>query len=188
MVLSLRRDYPAIKLVLVGATEGWMVAQDIAAARVPVIAAALADLPFSFESLAATETNVGRLTRAGVSAGISTVDINTAPGEHVLAQYAGNLVAIGKVPRGIGLDWGQAFATITSKPAAALGMDGEIGSLRAGRRADVVIWDGDPLELSSAPEQVFIDGRAQPMDSRQKLLQRRYATPTEGALPKAYDR
>ncbi|VVS98141.1 Imidazolonepropionase [Sphingomonas sp. EC-HK361] len=188
MVLSLRRDYPAIRLVLVGATEGWMVAQEIATARVPVIAAALADLPFSFESLAATETNVGRLTRAGVSVGISTVDINTAPGEHVLAQYAGNLVAIGKVPRGIGLDWGQAFATITSKPAAALGMDGEIGSLRTGRRADVVIWDGDPLELSSAPEQVFIDGRAQPMESRQKLLQRRYAVPTEGALPKAYDR
>ena len=67
-------------------------------------------------------------------------------------------------------------------------MDGEIGSLRTGRRADVVIWDGDPLELSSAPQQVFIDGRAQPMESRQKLLQRRYATPTEGALPKAYDR
>ena len=188
MVLSLPRAYPALKLVLVGATEGWMVADDIARARVPVIAAALADLPFSFESLAATETNVGRMTRAGVSVGISTVDINTAPGEHVLAQYAGNLVAISKVPRGIGLDWGQAFATITTKPAAALGMDGEIGSLRAGRRADVVIWDGDPLELSSAPEQVFIDGRAQPMDSRQKLLQQRYATPAEGALPKAYER
>ncbi|KAK0330081.1 hypothetical protein LTR94_034247, partial [Friedmanniomyces endolithicus] len=65
-VLSLPRDYPRLKLVLIGATEGWLVAKEIAAARVPVIAAALADLPASFENLAATESNVGRMRAAGV--------------------------------------------------------------------------------------------------------------------------
>ena len=187
-VLSLVRDYPKVKLVLLGATEGWMVAREIAAARVPVIAAALADLPSSFEALAATESNVGRLTAAGVPTAISTVGANTAPGEHVLKQYAGNLVAITRVPGATGLDWGRAFATVTSLPAAALGMDGEIGSLRAGRRADVVIWDGDPLELSSAPVAVWIDGRQESLQSRQRLLRDRYLKPTEGALPKAYER
>jgi imidazolonepropionase-like amidohydrolase len=187
-VLSLRQEYPKLRLVLLGATEGWMVAREIAAARVPVIAAALADLPASFEALAATESNVGRLTAAGVPTAISTVGANTAPGEHILKQYAGNLVAITRVPGATGLDWGKAFATITSLPAAALGMDGEIGSLRLGRRADVVIWDGDPLELSSAPVAVWIDGRQESLQSRQRLLRDRYLTPTEGALPKAYER
>ena len=187
-VLGLVRDYPRLRLVLVGATEGWMVAREIAAARVPVIAAALADLPSSFEALAATESNVGRMTAAGVPVAISTVDVNTAPGEHVLAQYAGNLVALTKVPGASGLDWGRAFATVTSMPAAALGMDGEIGSLRPGRRADVVVWSGDPLELSSVPQAVWIDGRQESLNSRQRALRDRYLTPTEGALPKAYER
>ncbi|TPG10793.1 amidohydrolase family protein [Sphingomonas oligophenolica] len=186
-VLALKQDFPKLDLVLVGAAEGWMVARDIAAARVPVIAGALADLPAKFESLAATESNVGRMEAAGVTVALSTVGANTAPGDHVVRQYAGNLVGIAKVPGSSGLDWGHAFAAITSGPAQAIGMDGDIGSLRAGRRADVVIWDGDPLELSSAPVAVYIDGRAHPMTSRQTQLRDRYMTPSEGALPKAYE-
>jgi imidazolonepropionase-like amidohydrolase len=186
--LQIGRDFPGIKLVLLGASEGWMVASDIAAAKVPVIAAALADLPESFERLAATQSNVGRLLRAGVTVAISTVDASEGPYESYLTQYAGNLVALQKVPGASGLDWGQAFATITSKPAQALGLDGEIGSLRPGRRADVVIWDGDPLEVMSAPVSVWIDGVAQPMASRQTRLRDRYLTPQEGSLPKAYER
>ena len=184
-VLALPRDYPRLKLVLVGAAEGWMVAREIAAAKVPVIAEALADLPARFESVAATESNVGRLEAAGVRVGISA---NDQGGEHLLKQYAGNLVAIARMPGATGLDWGKAFATITSRPAEALGIDDEIGSLRSGRRADVVIWDGDPLELSSAPVAMWIDGVAQPMRSRQTELRDRYLTPSEGALPKAYER
>jgi imidazolonepropionase-like amidohydrolase len=65
-------------------------------------------------------------------------------------------------------------------------MDGEIGSLRPGRRADVVIWDGDPLEISSAPVAVFIDGVSQPLDNHLTKLRDRYRNPEEGALPKAY--
>jgi imidazolonepropionase-like amidohydrolase len=186
-VLSLKQTYPNLKLVLLGATEGWMVAPRIAAAHVPVIAAALADLPEAFERTAATESNVGRMEKAGVIVAISTVDVATEGGQRNLRQYAGNLVGISRVPGMTGLDWGAAFATVTSGPAAALGLDGEIGSLRPGRRADVVIWDGDPLELSSAPVAVWIDGVAQPMTSRQTRLRDRYLNPQEGALPKAYE-
>lgn len=187
-VLALTHDYPQLKLVLVGASEGWMVARQIAAAHVPVIAAALADLPEQFERVAATESNVGRMEQAGIPVAISTVDATDSPQQHDLTQFAGNLVAIAKVPGATGLDWGHAFATITSGPARALGMDGEIGSLRPGRRADVVVWDGDPLELASAPVAVYIDGRPQPMRTRQTELRDRYITPTEGSLPKAYQR
>ena len=187
-VLGLKREFPGLRLVLVGVAEGWMVAREIAAARVPVIAQGLADLPASFEMVGATESNAGRMAAAGVTVALSTIGANDAPGEHVVRQFAGNLVAITRVPGHTGMDWGRAFAAITSAPAAVLGMEGEIGSLRPGRRADVVIWDGDPLELSSAPTAVWVDGVAQPMRSRQRLLRDRYLTPTEGALPKAYER
>lgn len=187
-VLSLRQTYPDLKLVLLGAAEGWMVASKIAAAHVPVIAGALADLPEAFERTAATESNVGRMEKAGVTVAISSVDVSTMGGQRNLRQYAGNLVGISRVPGMTGLDWGAAFATISSGPAAVFGLDNEIGSLRPGRRADVVIWDGDPLELSSAPVAVWIDGVAQPMTSRQTRLRDRYLNPQEGVLPKAYER
>ncbi|MES2753264.1 MAG: amidohydrolase family protein [Pseudomonadota bacterium] len=183
--LKLPARYANLRLVIVGATEGWMVAREIAAARVPVMAAALVDLPASFEQLGSTESNVGRMMRAGVTVGIL---FDGSGGEHNLKQFAGNLVAIGKVPGSAGLSWGEAFAAITSKPAQVMGLDSEIGSLRAGRRADVVLWDGDPLELASVPTAVYIDGREQPMNSRQRQLRDRYLNVVEGALPKAYDR
>lgn len=184
-VLKLPRRYPRLRLVIAGAAEGWLVARELATARVPVMAAALADLPASFEQLAATESNVGRMMRAGVTVAV-LFDGNG--GEHNLTQFAGNLVAIGKVPGSAGLSWGEAFAAITSKPAEVLGIGDQIGSLRPGRRGDVVVWDGDPLELSSAPVAVYIDGVAQPMDSRQRQLRNRYLNVIEGQLPKAYDR
>lgn len=184
-VLKLPQRYPKLKLVIVGAAEGWLVGPQIAAARVPVMANALADLPASFEQLAATESNVGRMLRAGVNVAIA---FDGNGGEHNLTQFAGNLVAIGKVPGSAGLSWGEAFAAITSKPAEVIGVGDQVGSLRTGRRGDVVVWDGDPLELSSTPVAVYIDGVAQPMDSRQRQLRNRYLNVVEGELPKAYDR
>jgi imidazolonepropionase-like amidohydrolase len=188
VLLQLKREFPLLKLVLVGATEGWLVAKDIAAAGVPVIASALADLPASFEKLAATQSNIGRLKKAGVTVGIGMIDDNEARQARLSKQYAGNLVALNKIPGADGLDWNAAFASISSKPAEAMGMGAAFGSLRAGRHGDVVIWDGDPLEIGTAATSVFIDGLEQPLDNRQTKLRRRYLDPKEGALPKAYER
>jgi imidazolonepropionase-like amidohydrolase len=187
-VLGLRREFSAIKFVLVGVTEGWTVARQIAASGVPVIASALNDLPASFEQLAATQSNVGRMKAAGVNVGIGMIDDNDTRQAQQSTQLAGNLVALSRVPGASGLSWGDAFAAITSKPAEIAGLGGEIGSLRAGRRADVVIWSGDPLELASAVEKVWIDGVEQNLSTRQTRLRDRYLKPQEGALPKAYDR
>jgi len=179
-VIGLRDDFPQLDLVLVGANEGWMVAPQIAAANVPVITAALTDLPESFESLASTQSNVGRMRAAGVRVALRTTR-NTA-------QEAGNLVGLSQVPGATGLDWGSAFATITSAPAEIVGMGEEFGSLLPGRRADVVIWDGDPLEVQSGVEQVFIDGVEQSLVTHMSQLRDRYRRSVEGALPKAYER
>lgn len=188
MVLALKKDYPMLSLVLVGATEGWRVGPQIAAAKVGVLASALNDLPESFEQLAATQSNIGRMKKAGVEVAIGMINDNEARQAQLSMQYAGNLVALNKVPGATGLSWDQAFATISSVPADIAGLGGEIGSLRAGRKADVVIWDGDPLELTSGVQAVWIDGVKQSLVSRQTRLRDRYANPTEGALPNAYDR
>ncbi len=187
-VLTLKREYPALALVIVGATEGWRVADRIAAAGVPVIASAVNDLPASFEQIAATQSNVGRMKAAGVSVAIGMNDDDDTRQAMHGAQYAGNLVALTRVPGATGLSWNDAFAAITSKPAQVMGMGSEIGSLLPGRRGDVVIWDGDPLEVTTGVEAVWIDGVRQPLETRQTRLRTRYARPTEGSLPKAYDR
>ncbi|XVJ62715.1 MAG: amidohydrolase family protein [Sphingopyxis sp.] len=187
-VLKLKGEFPALKLVLVGVTDGWLVAREIAAARVPVLVSPLTDLPGSFEQLGATQSNAGRLEAAGVDVSVGVFDDDDAHKMGYATQYAGNLVGLTKLPGASGLSWDQAFAAITSAPARAVGMEGSIGSLRPGRAGDVVIWDNDPLELGSRPTAVWIDGKPQSLTTRQDRLRDRYATPQEGALPKAYDR
>jgi len=186
--LDLRGEFPTLKLVLVGASEGWRVAPQIAAAKVPVIASALNDLPASFEMLAATQSNIGRMKKAGVTVAIGMINDNDGQQARYTPQYAGNLVALTKVPGASGLNWGEALAAITSAPAEAMGMGDRFGSLRAGRAGDVVLWDGDPLELTSTPVGVWIDGVQQPLESRQTRLRDRYRSLAPASLPPAYQR
>lgn len=186
--LDLRGEFPALKLVLVGASEGWRVAPQIAAAKVPVIASALNDLPASFEMLAATQSNIGRMKKAGVTVAIGMINDNDGQQARYTPQYAGNLVALTKVPGASGLSWGEALAAITSAPAEAMGMGDRFGSLRAGRVGDVVMWDGDPLELTSTPVGIWIDGVQQPLESRQTRLRDRYRSLAPASLPPAYQR
>ncbi|WP_430414700.1 amidohydrolase family protein [Parasphingorhabdus sp.] len=187
-VLELRKDFPALKMVLVGVNEGWRVADHIAASGVPVLASALSDLPYGFEDLGATQSNIGRMKDAGVKVAIGMINDRDAHQLRYSVQYAGNLVALNKVPRATGLTWDEAFAAISSGPAEIMGMGAQLGSLKAGRKADVVIWTGDPLELSTQVEKVMIDGVVQTLSNRQQRLRDRYRNPTPGALPKAYDR
>jgi len=185
-VLALGPEFPSLKIVLVGASEGWTVADRIARAGVPVIASAVNDLPASFEQLAATQSNVGRMRSAGVNVAIGMIDDNDTRNIFAQRQYAGNLVALQRVPGAAGVSWGEALAMITSRPAEAIGMGRELGSLAPGRRADVVIWSGDPLEGSSAAEAVFIDGVRQPLETHQTRLRDRYRYLPRRELPEAY--
>ena len=184
MVLALKADYPKLDLVLVGATEGWLVANEIAAAGVPVLANGLTDLPETFEQLGATQSNAGRLARAGVKVAINASSMQNP---RRLQQVAGNLVALTRVPGASGMEWGKAFAAISSVPAEISGMGGKAGVLKAGALGDVVLWDGDPLEVGSVPTKVFIGGVEQSLESHQSGLRDRYRDLDESDLPKAYD-
>ena len=125
------------------------------------------------------------MAAAGVKVALGTFRDNDQP--RYAPQYAGNLVALTKLPGATGLSWGKAFAAISSVPAEILGMGDRFGSLKPGRAGDVVIWDGDPLEGTSGVVAVYIDGVAQPLTNHQTKLRDRYRTPQEGSLPKAFD-
>lgn len=185
-VIDLKREFPSLRIVIVGASEGWMVADRIASSGIAVIASAVNDLPSSFEQLAATQSNVGRMAAAGVRVSIGTINDDETRNVFRERQYAGNLVALAKVPGATGLSWGEALAAITSGPAQAIGMGSEIGSLAPGRRADVVIWSGDPLDPRSDAEAVYIDGIEQPLTNHQTRLRDRYRHLPRRDLPEAY--
>lgn len=183
-VLALKAEYPKLDLVLVGATEGWLVANDIAAAGVPVIANGLIDLPETFEQLGATQSNAGRMAKAGVKVAINAA---TMQDPRRLQQVAGNLVALTRIPGASGMEWGKAFAAISSVPAEISGMGGKAGVLKAGALGDVVLWTGDPLEVGSVPTRVFIGGVEQDLTNHQTRLRDRYMDLDESDRPKAYD-
>ncbi|HEV8579033.1 MAG TPA: amidohydrolase family protein [Thermoanaerobaculia bacterium] len=164
-----------LKLILSGASEGWIVANEIAAAKVPVLLSPLENLPGSFESLGATLENAARLAKAGVTVAFMTGDAHNGRN---LKQAAGNAVAYG-------MPWDDALAAMTSVPARIWGIDDRYGTLEPGKDADVVIWDGDPLELTTFADAVFIRGREIPMTSRQLELRDRYKD-LGGSLPPAY--
>ncbi|WP_334061477.1 amidohydrolase family protein [Alteromonas genovensis] len=162
-VIAFKDRHSSINVVLVHGVEAWRVAKELAGANIPVIIDPEYNLPGGFDQMGATLTNAARLHEAGVEVaiGMDTHNIRLA------AQHAGNAVANG-LPHETGL------ASLTSVPAKILGLEKEVGSLRQGARADVVIWSGDPLEVTEAAESVFIGGKAIKMESRQTKLRDRY--------------
>jgi len=165
-----------LRIVLAGAEEAWMVAGDIARAKVPVILYPLNNLPAAFESIGATMENAARLQSAGVTIAFSNGDDGHRIRE--VRYDAGNAVAHG-------LPYGAALAAITSNPARIFG--GAPGTIEAGKAANIVVWTGDPLEPMTQAQTVIIDGVEQPLDSRAHDLAERYKT-LDGPLPPAYSR
>lgn len=170
-----RREH--LNLVILGAAEGWVVAKELAQAKVPVLIDSLENLPSNFDSLAATLENAARLHAAGVAVGFSQRG-DASHNARKIRQLAGNAVANG-------LPWEAGLAALTSVPADALGIGDRLGRIAVGQLADLVLWSADPLELTSSAEQVWMAGKAMPMRSRQSELRDRYLREA-GALPRAY--
>lgn len=177
-VLKLAAEFK-LKLVVSGGAEAWMVADQLAKAQVPVILNPTRDLPEAFESLGATLDDAARLQKAGVIIAFEDGDSHKSWN---VKQMAGIAVSNG-------LGWTDALKAIMLNPARIYGMDKSTGTLEAGKDADVVVWSGDPLELSSFADAVFIRGQAVPLSSRQTELRDRYmpyVKPNPPALPPAY--
>ena len=178
-VLRLARE-EGIKVILDAAEEGWLVADQIAAAGVPVLLNPISNLPSNLEMRAARMENAAALNAAGVVIAIKGNEGSIHRARET-RYNAGNAVSHG-------LPYAAAIQAITVNPARIFGMDGRFGELKPGAAADVVVWSGDPLEPLSQVEAVFVNGEAQPTTSRQFLLRDRYRTGGQGAMPPAYDR
>lgn len=175
--LEFAREY-RLTLWIMGGAEAWMVAADLAAAKVPVFTGAMNNIPQSFDALGQRQENASLLRAAGVT----VVLVGNGPGDPAgfnvrnIRQEAGNAVAYG-------MTWDDALRAITLAPAEVLGIADRTGSLAVGKDANVVVWSGDPFEFSSVAEQVFVRGRTSTARSRQQQLLERYLT-----LPPAYRR
>ncbi len=155
-----------MKPVIAGGVEAWKVADLLARDKVPVLIDPLVNLPGNFDQIGATLDNAARLHKAGVTVAFS----QSGDASHTARKLrfaAGNAVANG-------LPWEAGLAAITANPAAIFGAT-DRGRIAVGLRADLVLWDGDPLEVSSLPDAMWIGGEAQSMQSRQTLLRDRYA-------------
>ena len=167
--LKLARDYN-LRLAISGAAEAWMVADKLAAARIPVLTGAMNNIPQSFAALGTRQENAALLRRAGVA----VVLVGNAGGGDEEAFNvrnvrfeAGNAVAYG-------MSRDDALRAITLAPAEVFGVANRIGSLQVGKDADVVVWSGDPFEFATQPEHVFVRGREIRTPTRQDLLEQRY--------------
>jgi imidazolonepropionase-like amidohydrolase len=162
--LELGREY-GLKLVIAGADEAWLVAKELAAAKVPVILQPMQNLPKSFDALGSRLDAPALLTAAGVRVLFST--LSEPHGVRTLPQEAGNAVAWG-------LGHTEALRAITSNVADTFGVDG--GRIAPGAVADLVLWNGDPLESSSRPLGMWLGGKQVPLTSRQQALFEKYRT------------
>lgn len=174
VLLKLKEAYN-LDLVFAGAADAVLIADKIAAAKVPVVMAALDNLPGSFDSLHASLENAAKLTAAGVKVAL-TVDGDT----HNLYQlrfHAGNAIANG-------LSRDDALAAVTANVADAFNI--ESGRVAVGQTADLVLWTADPFELSSSVAKIWIEGKEYSTQSRQDKLRERYTT--ESNMPRAYSK
>lgn len=178
-VLRLARE-ENLKIILDGAEEGWLVADQIAAAGVPVLLNPISNLPGNLETRATRMQNAAALDAAGVVIAIKGNEGSVHRARET-RYNAGNAVSHG-------LPYDAAIEAITVNPARIFGMAGQFGELRAGAAADVVVWSGDPLEPLSIAETIFVNGQEQAPTSRQFLLRDRYRDGGEGAMPPAYTR
>lgn len=175
-ILAMARE-ERVRVALEGAEEGWRVATDIAEAGAAVIIDPQAALPASFETLGATLENAALLDQAGVIVAIrGSRDYNNLRQSRF---NAGTAVAHG-------LPWQVALRAVTVNPARVWGVERELGTIETGKRADLVIWSGDPLETRSWPVSVFVDGKEQDLATRSGALARRYGPAPPNAPPPAW--
>ncbi len=179
VLIALSNEYQ-LRAIISGGAEAWMLADELAAAKIPVILAVVENLPGNFDRINARRGSATILAAAGVSFALADSS-SLSHNARNITQSAGNAVADG-------LDWDAALRAITLTPAEIYGVADTVGSIETGKAADLVIWPADPLELTSYADQVFINGVAIPMQSRQTLLRDRYLQTDSGKPPAYRDR
>ncbi|GFE79119.1 amidohydrolase [Steroidobacter agaridevorans] len=173
--IRLASDY-GIRVVIVGGAEAWRVADELAAAKIAVIVEPMSNLPSSFDELGSRLDNPALLRKAGVTVAMSLDGVQSYNAGLSIREGAGLAVANG-------LPYVDGLRSIITAPAEIWGVADRFGTLASSKDADVVIWDGDPLEPSSAPTTVLVQGREVSLTTRQTELRDRYMPAIKALRP-----
>ena len=165
--LSIKQKY-SLNLVLASVEEAPMVLDELKESNTPVIIDPMDNIPNSFDELGSS-LNLGKiLDEAGISIMFST---QRSHNYHLMRQGSGNAVAHG-------MSYETAIQGMTDTVAKTFQLNNR-GSIESGKFADIIVWDADPLEPSSFPKIVMIEGELQDLTSRSSKLTERYTNTEE---------
>lgn len=164
-VLALADSFK-LKVILRGATEAWMLADTLAARKIPVIVGPMTQVPERDLPYDAVYANPGVLARAGVQIAFQSEDGGTGDSRNLPYNAA--------LATAYGLDPDEALRAITINPARMLGVESTLGSLEAGKSANLFVTTGDPLDVRTVVKHVFIRGQPIPWDDRHTELYERF--------------
>ena len=166
-LINLKKKYD-LNLIIMGAQEASLVVDEIAKNDIPLIINPINNIPNSFDELASNINLAQRLEKEGIT---MMFNVSRDHNYHLIRQGAGVAVANG-------LSYGSAIKALTSNAAKVFNID-KRGSIKVGNHGDIVIWEADPLEPSSMPEKVFIDGIETDLTTRSTRLRDRYTKDLE---------
>ena len=149
-----------LKIIFAGVEEGWRVADKIAEAGIPCLVSSLHLPTRQYDHVHKPYQNASLLTEAGVKVAIMTGEVENVRNLPFHAGYAA----------AYGLGTEEAVKAVTINPAEIFGFDDVLGSLEAGKMANLFISDGDPFEPLTHVEHVFINGYKIPMTDRHSQL------------------
>ena len=158
-----------IHLILVGAEEGWRVAPLLASRHIAVVLDPFTDSPSTFDAIGSRLDNAAILDKAGVQIAFQATFVAVTFNAGIATREGAGIAVANGMP------WNDALRAITSGAAAMWGIEDDYGTLEPGKDADLVIWDGDPLEPTTNPVMVMVRGKEVSLESRQRLLEQRYA-------------
>jgi imidazolonepropionase-like amidohydrolase len=154
-----------LKAIISGGAEAYKVADQLKAKNIPVIVGPVLRIPVKDDDpYDAAFTNAGLLWKAGVKIAFQTGDSSNVRN---LPYHAGMAAAFG-------LPKDEALKAVTIYPAEILGVADRVGSIEQGKIANLIITDGDPLEIRTQIKHVFINGRDIPLTSRHTELYEKY--------------
>ena len=152
-----------LNIIIMGAQEAGLVAAKLAEHNIPLIFDPMNNIPESFDELASNIQMASKLEEVGIQ---MMFTVSRSHNYHLIRQGAGVAVANG-------LSYGAAIKSLTSTPAEVFGIK-DRGVIESGKIADLIIWEADPLEPSSMPEYIFINGENIDLTTRSSRLRDRY--------------
>jgi imidazolonepropionase-like amidohydrolase len=161
-LIELKNTYD-LNLIIMGAQEASLVVDKIAESKIPLIVNPINNIPNSFDELASNINMTSMLEKAGITL---MFNVSRSHNYHLIRQGAGVAVANG-------MSYGGAIKALTSNVAETFNLKNR-GSIKVGNIADIVVWEDDPLEPSSMPEKVIINGIDTDLTTRSTMLRDRY--------------